>query len=132
MVFARGDLMTIEELYGAIGGNYLDAKRRLMNDQLVTKFILKFPGDPTFAALVTAWEKDNTEEIFRAAHTLKGVCANLALNKLSEAASEIAEIFRPGNNSLCDRKVAEKWIEKLNQAYVDTIDHIKLFEKSLV
>ena len=38
----------------------------------------------------------NTEEAFRAVHTLKGICANLGFERLYEEASEMTELLRRG------------------------------------
>ena len=35
--------MNLEEFYARIGGNYADTVRRLCNDALVTRFVMKYP-----------------------------------------------------------------------------------------
>ena len=86
--------MTLNECYEKLHGNYEDAKSRLMNDRLVEKFLLKFPADPTMDQLREAVKEEKIEESFRAAHTLKGVAANMAFTDLQKAASDLTEQLR--------------------------------------
>lgn len=75
-----------------------------MNDNIATKFALRFLNDTTYAKLLEAVENENIEESFRMAHTLKGVSGNLGFYKLANAASELCEQLRPlkekANNEL--------------------------------
>ena len=68
--------------------------RFMEKEALFKKFLLKFTDDQSFPHLKENIEKQDCEEAFREAHTLKGVAANLALNELSEAASELTELLR--------------------------------------
>ena len=63
--------MNINECYQAMGADYEEVFGRLRNERLITKFVLKFPGDPSFSQLQSTLEEKNVEEAFRAAHTLK-------------------------------------------------------------
>ena len=63
--------MKINECYQAMGADYEEVFGRLRNERLITKFVLKFPGDPSFSQLQSTLEEKNVEEAFRAAHTLK-------------------------------------------------------------
>ena len=69
--------MNINECYQAMGADYEEVFGRLRSERLITKFVLKFPGDPSFSQLQSTLEEKNVEEAFRAAHTLKGVAQNL-------------------------------------------------------
>lgn len=77
--------MNINECYQAMGADYEEVFGRLRNERLITKFVLKFPGDPSFSQLQSTLEEKNVEEAFRAAHTLKGVAQNLGFTPLYEA-----------------------------------------------
>ena len=46
--------MDLKEMYDEIGGNYNEAKSRLMNDALIEKFALKYEADGTFEELKQA------------------------------------------------------------------------------
>lgn len=87
--------MTIQELYTRIGGNYDDILGRLAKDSLVERFVLMYPADTSFETLIKAIESGNISEEFRAAHSLKGVSANLGFSELRKAASDLTEQLRP-------------------------------------
>ena len=89
--------MTLKEFYDSIGGDYEDAVTRFRMEPLVQKFVLRFPEDTSFAELKAALEAGETEKAFGAAHTLKGVAANLSLAELTKSASEVTEHLRAGN-----------------------------------
>ena len=92
--------MTVKECYQEMGADYEEAVGRLMSERLVTKFALKFLNEPSFEALRSALAAENWEEAFRAAHTLKGVCLNLAFARLSRSVEAITEPLRPGHEDL--------------------------------
>ncbi len=88
--------MTIKECYEKMGADYEEVRRRFPSDAFIQRFALKFPGDPSFPSLVKFLAEGNTQEAFRAAHTLKGVAQNLAFTQLAPLAIEITEILRSG------------------------------------
>ena len=89
--------MNINECYQAMGADYEEVFGRLRNERLITKFVLKFPGDPSFSQLQSTLEEKNVEEAFRAAHTLKGVAQNLGFTPLYEATATLTEVLHAGN-----------------------------------
>lgn len=89
--------MNINECYQAMGADYEEVFGRLRNERLITKFVLKFPGDPSFSQLQSTLEEKNVEEAFRAAHTLKGVAQNLGFTPLYEATATLTEVLRADN-----------------------------------
>ncbi|MCQ2451461.1 MAG: Hpt domain-containing protein [Clostridia bacterium] len=91
--------MTVKDFYAEIGGDYGDAVKRLMNDSLIYRFIMKFPDDKSFDMLKTALQKKDLEAAFSAAHTLKGVTLNLAFNKLSAASLKLTDALRSQNRA---------------------------------
>jgi len=87
--------MNIRECYDAFGGSFNDVYERFGgSEDFVRMFILKFPKDESMNTLEKAIEEGNAEEAFRAAHTLKGLCANLAITRLRESVSELTEQLR--------------------------------------
>lgn len=120
--------MTVEELYERIG-NYEEAKSHLMNDRFIAKFVVKFPGDVSFDQLMNSWERQDDREVFRAAHTMKGVCANLALTGLMELVSEITEAYRPGTDE-CPEDMSGKFRE-LRLRYDETVAAIRQYEEEV-
>ena len=99
--------MTLRECYAALGGDYDDALGRLRSEKLVNKFVLRFLDDKSYGLLCTSMEAKDYEEAFRAAHTIKGVCANLAFTVLGKSSSELSEALRhgytPGADALAEQ-----------------------------
>lgn len=89
--------MDIRECYLKLGGNYDEILTRMMGkENLVEKFLRRFPADESFSSLKLALSNGDGEAAFRAAHTLKGVAKNLALTRLGDAASSLTEALRGG------------------------------------
>lgn len=91
--------MTLRECYDSIGADYDKAVARMCSKEaMLLKFALKFPADPTYSELVSAYENGDIKTAFRMAHTLKGLCLNLGLDKLRESSSELTEALRDNDN----------------------------------
>ena len=88
--------MTLKECYAALGGDYDEAMGRLRSEKLVQKFVLKFLTDGSYGLLCGSLASGDRDEAFRAAHTIKGVCANLAFNALLESSEALTEALRDG------------------------------------
>lgn len=89
--------MTVKECYEAMGGDYEDVLKRLMNEARIQKFALMFNKDPSMGQLQEAMEAGDCETAFRAAHTLKGICANLGFSSLFKESHDITEALRAGD-----------------------------------
>lgn len=89
--------MNLEKLYQETGGDMADAVRRLGGIAVVERFLRMFAGDDTFAMLEAAMSAGDVRRAFRAAHTLKGLAANLGLVQLWQAASALTEALRGGD-----------------------------------
>ena len=116
--------MTLQECYAAMGGNYEDVIGRLRSERLVQKFILKFVTDGSFNLLCRSLEEQNYEEAFRAAHTIKGVCQNLSINKLQDSSSRLCESLRNGYTPEADALA-----EEVRADYAQTVTAIQTFQK---
>jgi HPt (histidine-containing phosphotransfer) domain-containing protein len=104
--------MTLQELYEKIGGDYEQAQRVLRMDKLIDKHIKKLASNGVVDDLIAAGDEMDPAQLFETAHAVKGVCANLGLVGISEAASEIAEEYRPGNSrNMTDDEVKAKLAE---------------------
>ena len=117
--------MRIEECYREMGGSYADVSARLPSPSLVQRFVCKFPEDKSFEALESAMESGSREAAFRAAHTLKGVCANLSFTRLLESASALTEILRPESPSIPESALAQ--MEQVRSDYAVTVGAIRRF-----
>ena len=121
--------MTLEELYREIGGSYERAISVLRVEKLVDKHIRKLPVNGVVDRVIAAKTGMDPTELFESAHAMKGVCGNLGLTELAEAASEIAEEFRPGNpRSIPDSEVAAR-IDRIAELYERTAAGIGKYEQ---
>ena len=114
--------MTLQECYTEMGGDYADVQSRLRTDERIVKFLLKIPDDNNFELLETALKAKNTEEAFRAAHTLKGICLNLSLTKLFQSASALTEALRGRSDYGAD---LEPLFSALKEDYELTVNAIR-------
>lgn len=88
--------MTLEQCYAQAGGNLADAAVRLGGHEMVARFIRLFLKDDSFRQLQASFARQDLTAAFRAAHTLTGVCRNLSLTRLGDAASALTEALRGG------------------------------------
>lgn len=119
--------MTLQELYANIDGDYDQAMRVLRMEKLLDKHIRKLTTNGVVENLVAAGEGMDPTQLFETAHAAKGVCANLGLTKLSAAASEIAEEYRPGNSrKMTDEEVKEK-LKEIDAMYQVAAEGIRQY-----
>ena len=114
--------MTLNECYQRMHGNYEEAKSRLSIDPMIEHFLNRFLEDTTMASLREAVAAGNIPDSFRAAHTLKGVSANLAFTELQAAASQLTEQLRPQT-----APGAPDLVQKVEEAYALVVDSIKAY-----
>lgn len=119
--------MNIEECYHRLGGDYSQVLLRIPSGALVKKFVIKFLADGSFAELSGAMERADRDAAFRAAHTLKGVCANLGFEQLRASASELTEVLRAADAIPAE---AAALMEQVSRDYRNTVDVIRDFEAS--
>lgn len=119
--------MDIRECYLKLGGDYDTVFKRLPNEKLIERFILKFLEDGSFELLKKSIENENYEEAFRAAHTLKGVCQNLGFDKLFVTSEIITNALR--NHSSGD---FSEMLAAVSEDYEITVSSIKEFANGSV
>ena len=115
--------MTIKECYEAMGGDYEDVLKRLMNEARIQKFALMFKKDPSMSQLTQAMDAGDVETAFRAAHTLKGICLNLGFDNLYKASFDITEKLRGRDTEGCEELLA-----RVEEQYNNTVDAIHMME----
>lgn len=81
-------------------------------DNVLERFLLRFPQDHSIHIMEQALLEGNAEEFERASHTLKGLAANLGLDDLSRLAAECVSHVR----------VQTFDPEKAKQLYVSTLE----------
>jgi len=118
--------MTLQDCYAALGGDYADVSARLRSDRLVQKFLLRYLEDRSFSSLCAAMAEKEPEEAFRAAHTIKGVCQNLAFTRLLESSSQLSDALRHGWTP-----EAEPLLERVKEDHLAVVTAIQAFQKEL-
>lgn len=104
--------MTLETFYNEIGSDYSAALMRMGNsEKMLGKFVKKFTADKSMSELNSSFDSGDYPTAFRMAHTLKGLCANLGLDKLQKSSAELTEALRNG--------VADNAAELLAQVRAD-------------
>lgn len=93
--------MTLKECYAEIGGDYESVLGRLRSDDRIIRFLSRVPSDPCVTDLESALKAEDASTMFRASHTLKGICLNLSLDKLFASANALTEALR-GKNEISD------------------------------
>lgn len=117
--------MSLTECYIALGGSYEEVLSRLSSERLVNKFVLKFLTDPSYDLLVRSMESKDWLEAFRAAHTIKGVCQNLAFTRLFESSNQLSEALRNGFTP-----EAPALAEQVGRDYQVTVEAIRAFQEA--
>ncbi|MCR5097997.1 MAG: Hpt domain-containing protein [Lachnospiraceae bacterium] len=95
--------MTVRECYDLIG-DYDRVYACFHNDEKIAKFLKMFLADENYKKLSEALAAGDVDTAFLAAHTLKGVCQNLALDDLYNADVQVTEALR-GNDLLKAREL---------------------------
>lgn len=117
--------MDMKECYEQMEGSYADVSMRLPSLKLIEKFLGKFLEDQSFETLRVQIERGDREEAFRAAHTLKGICANLGFTKLLDATSRLTEELRSKTDSVSEDAV--RLFGEVQQDYAITVDAIRSY-----
>ena len=120
--------MTIQECYQVLGGDYAQVEKRLPGIHLIRKFIAKFLDDGSYPELCRAMEQGQTEEAFRAAHTLKGVSANLGFDRLTASSGELTELLRGRTDGIPTE--AAQLLDMVRQDYELTAGAIRAYLRS--
>lgn len=88
--------MEVKEFYTRIGGDAASVLDRLGTEELIVRFVRKFPADGSYTQLCEAIAQGDVETAFRAAHTLKGLCLNLGFESLYRVDAALTEEQRAG------------------------------------
>jgi len=94
-------------------------ERFMGNTDLYEKFLKQFPDDPSFSDIKPAFDRGDYEGALSAAHTVKGVAANLGLDPLAGACSETVSLIRAKRN-----EEAKQSYGKIEKAYEDAMQLI--------
>ena len=117
--------MTLQDCYLELGGDYAAVQQRLPTQSLIKRFITKFLDDDSYAQLCGAMRAGQRQEALRAAHTLKGVCANLGFDRLCGSASRLTELLRPVGDVIPAE--AQALLAEVKRDYDATVAAIRRF-----
>ncbi|WWR15104.1 Hpt domain-containing protein [Lachnospiraceae bacterium JLR.KK008] len=115
--------MTVKECYDKFGGDYEGVISRLLSEERVKKYMLKFLDDGSFELLCTSLEAGNMDDAFRAAHTLKGVCQNLGFERLYVSSDQLTELLRDR-----EKHDVSELLKKTEEDYMTTISAIRMLQ----
>lgn len=105
--------MDVRELYKEIDGDYDELIGRLGSDKIVNTLLKLFVSDANFQGLGKSMEEKDYTGAFRAAHGLKGLCANLSIKNLGDLISKLTECLRDE----ADIKGAEELLPLVSAEY---------------
>ena len=113
--------MNVRGFYEKIGADYEGVLSRLGNEDMIGRFVMKFPNDMSLDNLKKALEAKEADQAFRAAHTLKGVGVNLGFDRLYEVSAALTEHLR-GKDTIDG---APELFSKVEEEYDKTIQAIR-------
>lgn len=114
------------EILGTLGVNIPETLSRMLdNEEFYFSVLKSFPEDGTFNSLKSAMEEERYEDAFKAAHTLKGLCANLGLGGIGDFATDLTEVLR---NPPYDAGRAKELFELVSDFYSVTVKGINEIE----
>lgn len=108
--------MTAKEFYDQTGGDYKGTLARFMDEKRIIRFVGMFLRDPSYQDLKESLGRENRDDAFLAAHTLKGVCLNVGFSRLYDHACAVTEALRAGNMEL-----AKKEMPALDSCYEEIV-----------
>ncbi len=89
------------------------------NSEIYITFLKRFPDEDRISPIKEAFSEGDSDKLYRSAHKLKGVTANLGMKELSAAAEKISS--KAKNNDLDNIGEDIKLVEKLYSEMCDII-----------
>jgi len=89
-------------------------KRVMNNTKLFSKLLVKFKDDIHLSEIETALKDGNNDKAKDAAHTLKGLAANLSLTELYKQVAELEAQIKTGN-------IGADQVARVKDAYAITL-----------
>ncbi len=91
--------------------------RFLGNEEMYEELLRDFAEDENYFGLLETIPQKEYEKAFRHAHTLKGVAANLGVDRVEADAGQITEALRGKKPEEVDRTVLDDLVKKLEEHY---------------
>ena len=114
--------MTIKECYDTFGGDFDGVVKRLIDENRVKRFALKFLDDTSMEQLRISLAANDQEAAFRAAHTIKGICQNLGFTQLAYSSGKLTEYLRTNDDG--NWKILLEETEKDYQKIIDALNRL--------
>lgn len=100
------------------GADVESTVRRFMgNEAMYEKFLKKFTDNSNYSGLEESIAAGDYEEAFKCAHTLKGVSANLGLDPIYKASSDLTEEVRGKQNEEVNKERVQEIWQELQRVY---------------
>ena len=122
--------MQLKECYDTFGGDYESVKERISKEEIIEKFLIKFLSEPSYENLCRALEYEDYKEAFRAAHSIKGVCANLGFPGLENSSSSLTEYLREKEKQQINKEQCMELFERVSEDYKVVVEAIRKYEES--
>lgn len=91
-------MMSVEEKFVAAGYDYAAlCERTLGDEELISELLHIFLADESWKTICNCMDKGETENAFKAAHSLKGSCGMLGLSSLFEMMRILTDKLRYGD-----------------------------------
>ena len=120
--------MTIAECYRRLGGDYAQVAHRLCSPGMIVRFITMFLEDDSFGELLCAMRDGRRQDAFRAAYTLRSVCANLGFDRLRDSANRLEHLLSGEDGVMPEG--AHALLEAVSQDYTQTVSAIREYLSS--
>lgn len=88
--------MELRQVYEQMQGNYDSVLGRLSTEDRIKKYLFLFMDKEMDKLVMDALDAQDYETAFRETHNLKGICANLNLDKLEQSVNTLLEELRGG------------------------------------
>ena len=104
---------------GVVYINEEEGKKRVMNNgKLYVKLLTKFKDDTNLNDLVTSLEAQDWEKAHAAAHTIKGVAANLSLTELYNQSFDL-------ENQVKGKSLKPESLENIKLCFNETLTEVE-------
>lgn len=111
----------MKSFYEKIQGDYEGTIARLMTEERIKKYVLRFADTDDYQNMIIELEKENWPDAFRFVHNLKGVSLNLGFSTLAQSSSDFCEEIRNG----APNKDIKPFVEKITKDYNEIVKAIK-------
>ena len=113
----------MKEKLEAVGVEYDEVLKRFMGkEDFYLRMLKKFLDDKNYEGLKQSVDDKNWPEVFKHAHTVKGLCGNLGLGGILEYVGPLTEEVR--SEPYNEESITE-YMDKVAKAYEETVEVIR-------